>query len=236
MLAQTFRSRATPVMKSGPAIQEQLEWLYVMQHYGVPTRLLDWTRSPLIGVYFAVRDSAQDERDGCLWLLLPSKMNEAMGGSGALLGSGDRVLQRITYNAYSMPTKRQAATMAHLAISSMHRDNRQMLQQSEFTIHDTRDAIEDHEDGESFLIKHDVPRRSKRRLRSELRALGMTRHGLFPDLANIAISITEDVRNPSAGIDQEFLEEKRAEWRVSDVLRNLKRKAQSKEGEEGSSS
>ena len=42
-------------------------WTEYAQHYGVPTRLLDWSRNPLVALYFACRD--QKEKDGKVWLL-----------------------------------------------------------------------------------------------------------------------------------------------------------------------
>ena len=42
-------------------------WAEYAQHYGVPTRFLDWSRNPLVALYFACRDLK--EKDGKVWLL-----------------------------------------------------------------------------------------------------------------------------------------------------------------------
>lgn len=44
----------------------ELEWLMVAQHYGVPTRLLDWTSDILIALYFACDDKKAMNEDGAL--------------------------------------------------------------------------------------------------------------------------------------------------------------------------
>lgn len=50
--------------KFNSSCQNILDWLNIMQHYGVPTRLLDWTKSALIALYFAT-DSK--DTDGVLY-------------------------------------------------------------------------------------------------------------------------------------------------------------------------
>ena len=46
-----------------------------MQHHGAPTRLLDWTESPTIALYFAVRDNP-GYYDSSVWMLDPYEMNK----------------------------------------------------------------------------------------------------------------------------------------------------------------
>lgn len=43
------------------------QWTEYAQHYGVPTRFLDWSKNPLVALYFCVRDN--NDRDGSVWLL-----------------------------------------------------------------------------------------------------------------------------------------------------------------------
>jgi hypothetical protein len=48
---QEFKRRAHPHLKKVPT--SDFEWLFLAQHYRLPTRLLDWTTNPLVAIYFA---------------------------------------------------------------------------------------------------------------------------------------------------------------------------------------
>ena len=68
-----FDEQATKVF-AGSDFFPAKEWrpLFGMaQHYGVPTRLLDWSESPLVAAYFAARDADETERGKCIeiWAL-----------------------------------------------------------------------------------------------------------------------------------------------------------------------
>jgi len=55
--------------------QDDFDWLFVMQHYSLPTRLLDWSESHLIALYFSTIDY-NNECDAAVWILHPWTLNQ----------------------------------------------------------------------------------------------------------------------------------------------------------------
>jgi hypothetical protein len=53
------------------------EWYFLMQHYGAPTRLQDWTGNPLAALYFAIADEHWhvQSHDAAVWVFDPWRWN-----------------------------------------------------------------------------------------------------------------------------------------------------------------
>ena len=59
-----------------PSENDRLSWLALLRHHGVPTRLLDVTRSLYIACYFALRD-VKPNTDAAIWIFSRHKMDGA---------------------------------------------------------------------------------------------------------------------------------------------------------------
>jgi hypothetical protein len=83
-LTQRFRQRAMHFdLPELPNAWDILGWWEMMQHHGAPTRLLDWTTSPFIGLWFAI-EHHDDARDGDMALWVYDRQTARLNLRGAI--------------------------------------------------------------------------------------------------------------------------------------------------------
>lgn len=170
-----------------PGANDRAKWLFLAQHYGLPTRLLDWSESPLVALYFAVANEENDSKSGTLWALDPFGLNFSIKGNLIIASSADPDVIRLVDLAFTHSSEQ---TNEVLAVFPDEVDIRLMVQFAGFTIHGSSQPLEKQAKARSFLRKFVIPARSKAQLRNELKALGIRQRSIFPDLNNLSQDLT----------------------------------------------
>ncbi|MCP5398579.1 MAG: FRG domain-containing protein [Sphingomonas sp.] len=185
-LLNRFRQSAAMLADQRPTTS--FDWTFLMQHYGVPTRLLDWSESPLISMHFAVENWADKPgTDAALWCLWPTVLNQNANIVDKVEGQyipsfDDDELQTYTVDSLRQNTRLELFPVATIATRNNARIQAQM---GTFTIHHNKKiAIEDVGD-QSHIARYVIPHAARQTLADELKLLGMTRFSLFPELASV---------------------------------------------------
>jgi hypothetical protein len=153
-----------------------------MQHYGVPTRLLDWTEGAMIALYFAVRSNKGDQ-DAAVWVLDPWWLNAVVIGREVVFETRNQEVSDYLAKAFS---DRRLPSLP-VAVAPPHVFRRMSAQQSAFTIHGSQpDGLSDvHGDGDRRLVKIAIPGPAITDIRKDLGTAGIVETTVFPDLEGL---------------------------------------------------
>ena len=189
-LLNSFKQNAVQFLTHRP--NSEWEWLFLARHHGVPTRLLDWTENPLIALYFATHSMDQidknDDKDGALWLLLPSSLNEYSRISLnsphlPMFEDSEESLKSYLPANLARETVTRLTPVAGIAVRN---SKRMQAQHSVFTVSHRDPTPLDRLGDQPFVGLYTVPRAHKPTIRQQLASLHVTPLSVLPDLDNVA--------------------------------------------------
>lgn len=177
------------------------EKMFLMQHYGFPTRLLDWSESLMVAAYFSVRD-IKSKDDGAVWILSPQWLTlKEFDQPVTHINSSHPWLQPYTIESAATQNFDEFNQRIPLPIIPDHIDERILVQQGRFTIHSYQKnslenlANEDKKEfGDScFIRKIIIPTHAKPTIRQQLKIFcGISESSLFPGLEGLSRAIRWD--------------------------------------------
>ncbi|MBE5977856.1 MAG: FRG domain-containing protein [Paenibacillaceae bacterium] len=180
-LANNFYIDASRRIRDKP--NNKAGWISLMQHYGLPTRLLDWSESPLIALFFALENQeGYSEKDAIVWSLNPEKLNINMDNDKYLYPMDSYTVQKYIEPAFSKCTEPDNV----IACFPVENDLRMYVQQSAFTIHSSNLPLEEFKCSVDFLNKIVISSKIKKEFKLQLEICGFKLSNIYPDVEHIS--------------------------------------------------
>ncbi|MEH6930551.1 FRG domain-containing protein [Priestia megaterium] len=195
-LLRNFKKYARSVLKDD---HNDWELIAVAQHYGLPTRLLDWSFSPYVALHFATSDISKYDEDGAIWCLdivkvhelLPHKYKEALNEEASYVFTVD-LLQNI-YNIEVSKIKnfnleKEEGNDFVICLEPPSLDERIVNQYAMFTLMTNPNRTLDNwlEDYPHIYKKIIIPAELKLEIRDKLDQANINERMIYPGLQGIS--------------------------------------------------
>jgi hypothetical protein len=189
-LSQDFRAQSAGLFKNQIT---DIERYFIQQHYGMPTRLLDWSLSPLSALYFAT--FSNDAEDGEVYMMDAFQLYITQKAEHAFKGVPtsrhpifDKALNVIflwetidNFPEFIIPVRPDLT------------DIRINQQRGCFTFHVPKNPILTTEQNDSLKI-YVIPASKKQAIRHQLKVFGVDNFNIFQDLESLAKTIKNNHR------------------------------------------
>jgi len=164
-----------------PAVDDHLGWMQVAQHYGLPTRLLDWTQNAAVALFFAC--CSAPDNDGLVVILNPIELNQRVDPKLPRIFDYERDATLID-PYFALGTRTNPRGSRTIALNPTWNTDRIALQQGCFTLHGSRKFALDQTQASSLLY---VPilREHKESLLNELERVGIGEMFIFPEAEHV---------------------------------------------------
>ncbi len=161
------------------------EYLHLMQHFGLPTRLLDWTESSMTALFFAIENKEECDQP-VVWIIDPWDFNGILHNERVIFDFyGNQVHKKV--DSYINPPDDHIDNMPDLPIAVLPSfyDDRVIAQKSGFVLFGKEKTPL-----EKLVLKEDYFNLAKIQIDTEsvsdilidLNMAGVEYHSLFPDL------------------------------------------------------
>jgi len=181
-LLRDFRRIAEIKLNKPPEKNENLKWIQLAQHYGLQTRLLDWTESALFALYFACIPPKRNENetDGIVFLLNPDDISKLHKKTKSTSFDA-HIKEDLIKGYFRLGANERIEGLPTIAIKPVWNSERLMMQRGTFTLHGSKKFGLDRIQAPS-LAGIPIASNVKDILRKELENVGIDEMTLFPEL------------------------------------------------------
>jgi hypothetical protein len=149
--------------------ENEWDFLAMAQHHGLETRLLDWTGNPLVALWFAFKDSINDNENRAVWLMNLEESDFATTSSGSPFAQSRTKVFKPNHI-----TKRITAQNGWFTIHKFIEKENKFIKLNTNSQYSKK------------ITRYDIPNQERNDILEGLDLLGINHFSLFPDLVGLS--------------------------------------------------